>query len=283
MSINSLLTNNTVLSRLEQIIKDRLPFDDNGIQDLQNNDGNVSLSVVGHVGNCNLENDISVQSINCNTVHTNMVSDNDGLNIEGISNLSSLNLTNNEIQFKVENKTLTFDTNNNLTFSNNLDLVTNSMLNIFSQVGQNNQVLQTDGQGNLSFVTQSSSDETGKQKFINYYLAPLLEEQGSPIDFYTETFTGLNIGARLIIEVGCTFYVLQSGLVSIQIKIDNNIIQTTSAYVNTTSCHVFRGCISTFVNTSTSHTLDVSIVSDDTSIYVNPTDYGNVLVYEVQI
>jgi hypothetical protein len=276
MSINSLLSNPTILNELVTIVNDYIPPSGTGINSLINVDGNVNDGVIGTVGNIDLENDITITGLTTdNSKAPNIYNDND---IILSKDTTSLNIKSNEISFNVGNSVFSLD-DANLTFSN-LSLVTNSMKNIFSTDGSNNQVLQTDGNNNLSWVDLSLG--AGGIKYITHSQIQFAVAQGSPsLEIFREIVGGFTVGATSLIELDFTFYftaAVSSG-VSINITV-NGDPYTVNTFVSSSNVHYYRGFTIDVVNTGESQEIVIDLGSPGVTFYVDTSDYLTLLITE---
>jgi hypothetical protein len=277
MSINSLLSNPTILNELVTIVNDYIPPSGQGINSLINTDGNVNDGVIGTVGNINLENNITISGlITDNSKAPNIYNDND---IILSKDTTSLNIKSNEISFNVGNSVFSLD-DANLTFSN-LSLVTNSMKNPFSTDGSNNQVLQTDGNNNLSWVDLSLG--AGGIKYIGHSLIQCPVANSPSLEIYRSTYNGFTVGATSLIEINFTFYIsaaVSSGVnVNITVNGDPYTIQT---FISSSNVHYYRGFTIDVVNTGESQEIVIDLSGVGVTFYTDNTDYVNVLVTEKQ-
>jgi hypothetical protein len=277
MSINSLLSNPTILNELVTIVNDYIPPSGQGINSLINTDGNVNDGVIGTVGNINLEDNITISGLTTdNSKAPNIYNDND---IILSKDTTSLNIKSNEISFNVGNSVFSLD-DANLTFSN-LSLVTNSMKNPFSTDGSNNQVLQTDGNNNLSWVDLSLG--AGGMKYIGSALIQCPIANSPSLEIYRNTFNGFTVGGTSLIEINFTFYIsaaVSSGVnINITVNGDPYTIQT---FISSSNVHYYRGFTIDVVNTGESQEIVIDLSGVGVTFYTDISDYVNVLVTEKQ-
>ena len=277
MSINSLLSNTTILKELTTIVNDYIPPSGPGINSLINTDENVNVGVIGTVGNIDLQNDITITSlITDNSKAPSIYNDND---ITLFKDTTSLNLKSNEISCNVGNSVFSLD-DTNLTFTN-MSLVTNSMKNPFSTDGSNNQVLQTDGNNNLSWVDLSVG--TGGLKYIGSSLSQCPVINSPSLEIFRNTYNGFTVGATSLIEINFTFYfsAAVASIVNINITV-NGDPYTIQSYANASDVHYYRGFTIDVVNTGESQEIVIDLSSPGVTFYTDNTDYVNVLVTEKQ-
>lgn len=287
MSINTLLSNPIILDELITVIENYLPPSQQGITSLINDDGNVVDGVVGSVGNIDLNDNISVTTFTANELITPNIksfsNDDITLSQNDSLNLSSVNLNDEHVRFFLNNSSLTLDNTNNLILEN-LTVNTGSMQNIFLLDGSDNQVLQTDGSGNLQWVDNTISNLTGYQKYIGYSNYQQTPQSGAQIEVFRDTFSGFTVGKTSIIEFNFTFSldVLLATPFLISITINGDLLPQLAATINGATVHTFRGFTVNYVNTNDSQEIVLDIQNPSASFRVDANDYMNVTILERQ-
>jgi len=278
MSINSLLSNTTILDELALLIQSKIPEGEAGISSLINTDNNVIDGVVGIIGNIDLEQNINITTATINELTTpNIQALNNVLNItQGIVPQTTIDFNSGNLNFSVGASDIALTNTDELLFAD-ISLKTNSMNNPFSLDGANNQLLQTDGSKNLSWVSQGGS--LGYEKYYANYIYNQPPAIGNELlVIFNQTLTGTTAGQTLLIDANFTFYVDFYGIMAMSVVIDG-LSYDIFSYVDIANenVHIYRG----FTHSSLLTSNDVNLTIKLTGVFnfsVDASDYMNVLV-----
>lgn len=284
MSINSLLSNPKILDELALLIESKIPEGEPGITSLINTDNNVLDGVDGIIGNIDLEQNINITTSTINELITpNIQALNNVLNItQGVlPNQTTINLNSNNLNFSIGPSDIAMTGDNELFFADIL-LKTNTMNNPFSLDGSNNEVLQTDGNKNLSFVSTGVST-TGYKKYFANYLYNQTPNNGATIDIFIQELTGTLTGQTLLIEANFTFYAISDSPDTIIVKIILNgaehvVDYPVDTFVNLSAVHTYRGFSYSVPILDNNSTLAIKLAGTATDFNVDASDYMNVLI-----
>lgn len=279
MSIDSLITNVQILEELEQYIESKLTPTAPGITSIINPDGNINVNTQNNICNLNFKDTISVNTFDINTLKSPNINFPGNLNVSLDDNVN-FKLDDTKIQFNNGSSNFTFDNSGNFTL-NNLSLLTHSMNNPFASLGSPGQLLQTDGNNNLSWVNPSIAPTTGRMKYIDCQISnSTVFKQGNPLTIFNQTYNNFTPGKTTVVELYHTYYTASAGTFSTTIQVELNT-KTSSSYINAVNIHKYFGLVQSFPNTGTSQLIQISITGQN-MIYTDGNDYMCVLIYEIQ-
>jgi hypothetical protein len=208
MSINSLLTNPKILNELIIYVESQLPT--TGITTLNNTDGNCVLTKIGTVGQINLSDNIDLASgnINVNEIITALITNDTVCNIFSSDSVTYSKLYVDPdgifIYSNSEQYYIAYLNNGEFTLNGNVKLLLNNNKNIFSTDGTSGQVLQTDGNNNLSWVSTATNENYLKNIYINYAQLPN-QSLAYTITIFNGTVNGFTVGKKAIYDFSFTF------------------------------------------------------------------------------
>jgi hypothetical protein len=279
MSIDSLITNVQILDEIEQYIETKLTPTAPGITSIISPDGNMDINTQNNICNLNLKDTISVNTFDINTLKSPNINFPGNLNISLDDNVN-FKLDDTTIQFNNGSSNFTFDNSGNFTL-NNCSLLTHSMNNPFASLGSSGQLLQTDGNNNLSWVNPSIAPTTGRMKYIDCQVSNTAEfQQGNPLTIFNQVYNNFTPGKTTVVELYHTYYVASNGLFNTTIQVELNS-KTSSSYINIPNDHTYFGLVQSFPNTGTSQLINITITGQNL-IYKDGNDYLCILIYEIQ-
>jgi len=277
MSINSILTNPKILDEIIAEVDSRIS--NVTIKTLENNDGNVELSVVDLVGTVNLKPNMSVNKITCSSfVQTSEITtSNSILSIEANNNKISLSQDNITLQINNDNYIELLNTNICNLVNTNLKL--NNMISPYYTDGTIGQVLATDG--NNTAIWADAGQPVGLVKNIFQFNQQMTPTGGASISVYiNNAISGLTIGKTCLYDISFTCF---SGVIGTEFTIVVTFDAITQSIVcnnSVSGVHFPKKIILSQINTTESVALGINLVSKTGTINVDVNDYLSLNVSE---
>lgn len=250
MSVDSLCSNPKILNELILDIESNIPSV--GITRIINQDNNLNIVSNGanaiinlNVNEINIQDEVIVDQINSlnileNTINFNNPSGSIVMDLSGV-------------HFNIGNKTIDYDNLGNLNFNSNT-LILNGDDNILQLDGSENNMLSSNGDGTLSWITpQNRIDGLLKGIYSSSQLAQLTPQtQVTTLNVFTDiSIDGFEVGKTSLIRLSLTFmkYTLSTDTAAINLIINGDTLSVDTMLndINLSQC---RGVIFKYVNTA---------------------------------
>jgi hypothetical protein len=285
MSIDSLCSNPKILNELILDIESNIPSV--GITRIVNQDNNLNIVSEGVNAIINLNDEINVNTeiiadiINAQNIFENTINFN---NPSG-----SVVMDSSGVHFNIGNKTIDYDNLGNLNFNSNT-LILNSDDNILQLDGELDQMLSSNGDGTVSWITsQHRVDGLLKGIYSSSQLSQLTEQtQVSTLSvFIGLSIDGFEVGKTSIIRLNLTFI---ANLVQDQTNINliiNGDAQSVLTQINSNELGVSisRSVIFKYVNTAETQVFSCTVSNVNQTLPIayssNTNDYYSFSIMEI--